>query len=86
MKETKTTLNILFGEAAARAYDEFNTDESPELEREIERASGGCYAYHELEFATQAEKEAYLKGIEDSQGWEDYVVLPDGKTLKLEKS
>ena len=31
-----------------------------------------------LEFGTKAERDAYLRGVGDAQGWEEYEVLDDG--------
>ena len=68
----KRIVCILYGKRAARLYTEGGIksvlSEKDYLDMQI------C----ERHFFTDAEYKAYLSGIEDSQGWEDYAVLDNG--------
>lgn len=73
MAKKKFTAKVLFGsDAVSRFYnDEPVTDEGMLVKRE---------------FATEAELKAYLKGLEDGDGWCDYAVLTDPEFRKLKKT
>ena len=71
-KKTKIKAYVAFGEyAASRASDH-------EWESLIENNKGDLGV---REFKTQAEKRAYLLGMADVLGWEDYYCL-DGREVK----
>lgn len=70
--DEKRIVYILYGKRATRLYSEGGIEsvlsEKDFLDMQIS----------ERHFSTDAEFQAYLHGIEDSQGWEDYVVMDNG--------
>ena len=72
-KNEKRIVYILFGKRAARLYSEGGIEsilsEGDSLDMQI----------IERHFSTDAEFQAYLHGIEDSQGWEDFVVMDNAE-------
>lgn len=64
---SKPNIKVLFGKAACEAF------KSGEIQEFIE--SGEGYGYHEREFDTEVEKQAYIAGLCDLNGWNDYVIL-----------
>lgn len=58
-------LHMFFGVGPCRALDE-GVKEAME---EVKKGDGECTI---KEFNTEAEKNAYLMGLEDAQGWEGY--------------
>lgn len=82
----KFRLNILFGEIAVHAYDRHESDSPKTVSQEIEERTDGCYAYKELTFETEGERNAYLQALEDSSGWFGWRCLKDDETLQLTKS
>lgn len=76
--EYEHTLYIVFGEQALSAYDNGIEElrkqliEDPHIGLVLKRG-----------FATEAEKNAYLKGVEDSQDWYGYAVVPDEDVEKI---
>jgi hypothetical protein len=76
-KSIKT--RVLFGRDAVCAFQE-----GPDKMKEFFESQEG-YGYEEKEFATSAEKDAYLSGINDYDGWEDFLVLEDSDELPESK-
>lgn len=74
-ENNKISLFILFGLDAVHAYDQHTLGSTQKVEQEIEEKTGGCYEYIEMQFDTEAEKSAYIKGMNDMSGWGDYMIL-----------
>lgn len=69
---------VIFGQAACHEYDE-----SQDLKKvmKVMKTHGG--EIKDVEFETEAEYKAYLKGLFDGNGWEEYWVYEkDGKRLE----
>lgn len=65
------TVRIAFGEQFVRELDD---DLTPEQAKDLlDKSDGGCVRL--LRFRTPAEKQAYLLGISDADGWLDYATL-----------
>lgn len=65
------TVRIAFGEQFVRELDD---DLTPEQAKDLlDKSDGGCVRL--LRFRTPAEKQAYLLGINDADGWLDYATL-----------
>ena len=79
-------VSALFGKWAVRQYEEFQDPDS-ELHEEYETLEEALnddreiYLYRYAEFKTPAEKFAYLKGIEDRDGWSEFVILDERLNL-----
>lgn len=71
MNENKIKLHIVFGSEPAR---ELNDDE---VENAIESIKQGNGEYHVREFNTEDEKRAYIQGINDVFGWENYSIIEE---------
>lgn len=80
MKKFRTA--VLFGEKAVRIYENHSHESTETVEQEL-NDSGVCFEYKEAEFNTEAERQAYLKGILDAFGWNGYIVLDDKEKLLL---
>lgn len=61
-------LHMFFGVALFRALDE-GVKEAMDA---VEQGDGECSI---KEFATEAEKNAYLQGLDDGQGWEGFTSI-----------
>ena len=69
---------VIFGEAACRCYDE--TGDIKKVQEVIKKKGGEII---KIEFKTEAEYQAYLKGLFDGNGWEEYwVYKKDGRRLE----
>lgn len=85
--EEPIVVNVLFGEAAIRLYEEYQDTEN-ELHDKYNSFSdaldgeGEMYLYRHIEFKTEAERLAYLQGIEDMNGW--FAVELCDNDLKLD--
>jgi hypothetical protein len=77
VKDVSSPISVrtLFGDAAVMAYDCGKKTWQAFLE------SGERYGYSERAFETEAEKDAYVAGVADANGWSDYVVLPNGEAI-----
>lgn len=65
------TVRIAFGEQFVRELDD---DLTPgQAKKLLDESDGGCVRL--LRFRTPAEKQAYLLGINDADGWADYATL-----------
>ena len=71
-------LVMVFGSGAARAYLE---DGIKALKKAISNGDGAIYR---RQFNTTGEKEAYLQGLEDMNGWQDYAYIRPSDALKNE--
>ena len=72
-----STYKVIFGEAACRCYDE--TYDIKKVQKVIKKKGGYIKT---IEFGTEAEYQAYLKGLFDGNGWEEYWVYEkDGKPI-----
>lgn len=85
-KDDPLVVTILFGEAACHLLDEFMNPESELHEKydsfqEVLDGEHEGYLYRHMRFNTEAEKLAYLQGIEDMDGWSGFEII-DG-TLDL---
>ena len=69
MEKKKFTAKLLFGSNAVEAYEQNKRIPVSELE------DLGEIKY--VEFETEAELNAYLKGIRDAIDWNDAIVLRD---------
>jgi len=74
MKTTKKTskpviLRIVFGSEAARDYFDEGAKAAAEA---VENGDG---EYKEITFKTQGEKNAYLQGLYDAQGWDGFTTV-----------
>lgn len=65
------TVRIAFGEQFVRELDDDLTPE--QAKKLLDESDGGCVRL--LRFRTPAEKQAYLLGISDADGWMDYATL-----------
>ena len=75
------TVRIAFGEQFVRELDD---DLTPGQAKDLlDESDGGCVRL--LRFRTPAEKQAYLLGIEDADGWMDYATL-DFLTAAVKKA
>ena len=76
-KNEKRIVYFLYGKRAVRLYTERGIEsilsEKDFLDMQI----------IERHFSTDAEYQAYLYGIEDSQGWEDYAIIDYGDYRKF---
>ena len=69
---SKFKIKVLFGEDACNAYhDGKSVRKSAELGELTSR-----------EFSTEAERDAWLLGVYDCLGWQDYVVVKEWETKK----
>lgn len=64
-----TVLHMFFGSATVRALDDYGVAKAV---KECKKGNGEMKI---VNFCTEAEKDAYLQGIEDSMGWEDCVAI-----------
>jgi hypothetical protein len=81
------TVDVLFGEEAISIYEEFQDPESELHEQysslqEALDGEGAMCLYRHIEFKTEAERLAYLQGIEDMDGWLSVEIL--NNDLKLD--
>lgn len=60
---------VVFGECAAQAYEEKGFTAM----RSVLKNGDGMLV--RKDFNTKAEVEAYIEGLEDSRGWEEFCVL-----------
>ena len=68
---------VIFGKAACRCYDE--TGDIKKVQKVIKEKGG---TIDTVKFKTKAEYQAYLKGLFDGNGWEEYWVYEkDGKPI-----
>ena len=65
------TVRIAFGEQFVRELDDDLTPE--QAKKLLDESDGGCVRL--LRFRTPAEKQAYLLGLSDADGWMDYATL-----------
>lgn len=76
--EHEHTIYVVFGEQALSAYD----DGIDELRKQlIEDPHIG--AVLKASFATEEEKKAYIRGVEDSQDWYGYAIVRDWEVEKI---
>lgn len=66
------TVTIVFGREARAAYAEDGIDAA----REAAESGGGAIVSHS--FDTEAEVLAYRRGVEDAEGWMDFVFVEEG--------
>ena len=69
--EEKNELNILFGADAVNIYVERSDKSDGSVEDAIK--ADGLYEYKEKRFDTEAERSAYIDGLQDGSGWGEYV-------------
>lgn len=68
------SVTVIFGEEAVKKFVwEFDEEFSEEFERQLEEEDWGSILTNE--FDTEAERQAYLQGIDDAQGWLDVCVV-----------
>jgi len=65
-------VTTVFGERATRIFHDQGITSADE---DIAQMGGGAIV--EREFETEAEKIAYLRGLEDAGGWADYAVYKE---------
>lgn len=73
MEEKKFDVVVVFGLSAAKKYYENFEEDEPLSESELDDL--GCVTRRS--FATEAERDAYLTALEDSDGWDDYIVAEE---------
>lgn len=73
MEEKKFKVVVVFGETAAKMYDENFDEDEPISESKLEEF--GCVVRRS--FNTKAELDAYLLALGDSDGWWDYAVAEE---------
>ena len=71
--EKKFDVVVVFGEQAARMYWDNADEENPIPEKELEEFG----AVVRRSFETEAELNAYLQGVDDCDGWNDYCVAEE---------
>lgn len=71
--EKKFEIVVVFGETAAKMYFENFDEDEPISEAELEE--WGCVVRRS--FDTEAELRAYLMALDDSDGWDDYIVAEE---------
>lgn len=78
MEEKKFDVVVVFGETASKMYWENYNEDEPIKESELEEYGSVV----RRSFETEAERNAYLKGLEDSDGWNDYAVAEERFLIK----
>ena len=76
MEKKKFKVVVVFGEEATNAY---GWDDYERMCRLLKQGDGTLM---ESEFDTEAERDAYIKGIDDAKGWIDASVLSDEAARK----
>ena len=66
------TYKVILGKAACRCYDE--TQDLKKVQEVIKEKGGDIKT---IEFGTEDEYKAYLRGLWDGNGWEEYWVLKE---------
>ena len=66
----------MFGEYAAKAYGD------EDFEKMCSHLKQGDGSISVREFDTEAERNAYIQGIDDCDGWWDYAVMSDKDARK----
>ena len=64
------TKTVIFGQEACRKYDE--TQDLKKVQKVIRKEGGEI---KKVQFNTQEEYQAYLKGLWDGNGWQEYWVI-----------
>lgn len=86
INEEPITVNALFGEWACRLYEEYQNhksdlhDKYPSFQEALD-GEDEIYLYRHIKFNTEAERKAYLQGVEDMNGWFSVEILEND--LKL---
>ncbi|MCQ2082118.1 MAG: hypothetical protein MJZ11_10700 [Lachnospiraceae bacterium] len=70
IKETTVKLRILFGGEAVSLFFDDGT---------IDTSLGDAFT---KEFQTEAEAKAYIQGMEDAVGWDEYAIMETAKQIK----
>ena len=73
MEEKNFDVVVLFGESASKMYNENFDEDNPISESELEEF--GCVVRRSFE--SEAECNAYLMALEDSDGWDDYIIAEE---------
>lgn len=73
MGEKKFGVVVVFGESASKMYNENFDEDNPISESELEEF--GCVVRRS--FDSEAERDAYLMALGDSDGWGDFIIAEE---------
>jgi hypothetical protein len=76
---SKIKVRVALGTTSATFFEECGITPSS-----IQQNGGDDIQVHEVEFDTEAEKNAYLKGLGDMHGWDEYSIVDDEKFKRFE--
>lgn len=76
-KEHKHTVAVVFGKSAVREYCNGDLEA---LQEDLADGDGSLFV---IDFDTEAEKDAYIRGVEDCDGWQAYYVVDDEDLEKM---